>query len=56
MTAKGAGVHSFPDYVDLRDQSQSFSGMAAYTRTGGTLAQAEDAQCARRRRHHARDL
>jgi len=40
----GRGVHSFPDYTDLRDQSQSFSGMAAYTRTAGTLAQAEDAQ------------
>jgi putative ABC transport system permease protein len=38
------GVHSFPDYVDLRDQSQSFSGMAAYTRAAGTLAQADDAQ------------
>src|SRR5438477_6814217 len=37
-------VHSFPDYVDLRDQSQSFSAMAAYTRTAGTLAQADDAQ------------
>ena len=37
-------VHSFPDYVDFRDQSQSFAGLAAYTRTGGTLAQAEDAQ------------
>jgi putative ABC transport system permease protein len=37
-------VHSFPDYVDLRDQSQSFSALAAYTRTAGTLAQAEDAQ------------
>jgi putative ABC transport system permease protein len=40
----GHGVHSFPDYTDLRDQSRSFSGMAAYTRTAGTLAQAEDAQ------------
>src|SRR5450759_4345698 len=40
----GRGVHSFPDYADLRDQSQSFSGMAAYTRTAGTLAQADDAQ------------
>ena len=40
----GHGVHSFPDYADLRDQSRSFSGMAAYTRTAGTLAQAEDAQ------------
>src|SRR5436190_863013 len=38
------GVHSFPDYTDLRDQSHSFSALAAYTRTGGTLAQAEDAQ------------
>jgi putative ABC transport system permease protein len=38
------GVHSFPDYVDLRDQSQSFSGMAAYTRAAGTLAQVDDAQ------------
>ena len=37
-------VHSFPDYVDLRDQSQSFSSLAAYTRTAGTLAQADDAQ------------
>ena len=40
----GDGVHSFPDYTDLRDQSQSFSAMAAFTRTAGTLAQAEDAQ------------
>jgi putative ABC transport system permease protein len=38
------GVHSFPDYTDLRDQNRSFSGMAAFTRTAGTLAQAEDAQ------------
>src|ERR1700704_3449241 len=37
-------VHSFPDYVDLRDQSQSFAAMAAYTRTGGTLSLAEDAR------------
>jgi predicted permease len=37
-------VHSFPDFVDLRDQSQSFSGMAAYTRTAGTLSLAGDAQ------------
>src|SRR5664279_1329245 len=40
----GRGVHSFPDYTDLRDQSGSFSGMAAYTWTAGTLAQADDAQ------------
>ena len=37
-------VHSFPDYIDLRDQSQSFSAMAAFTRTAAVLAQAEDAQ------------
>jgi putative ABC transport system permease protein len=37
-------VHSFPDYVDLRDQSQSFAAMAAYTRTGGTLSLSEDAK------------
>src|SRR5437588_2659822 len=37
-------VHSFPDYLDLRDQSQSFSAMAAYTRIAGELGQAEDAQ------------
>ncbi len=42
--AQQRGVHSFPDYTDLRDQSQSFSGLAAYTRTAGTLALAEDAQ------------
>ncbi|HYJ07248.1 MAG TPA: ABC transporter permease, partial [Chthoniobacterales bacterium] len=38
------GVHSFLDYVDLRDQSQSFSAMAAYTRTGGTLSLTDDAK------------
>ncbi|HEX8490855.1 MAG TPA: ABC transporter permease, partial [Chthoniobacterales bacterium] len=37
-------VHSFPDYVDMRDQSQNFVAMAAYTRTGGTLSLAEDAK------------
>ena len=37
-------VHSFPDYIDLRDQSQSIAAMAAYTRTAGTLASAEDAK------------
>src|SRR6188474_1037621 len=39
-----SGVHSFPDFKDLRDQSRSFSALAAYTRTAGTLAQADDAQ------------
>jgi putative ABC transport system permease protein len=37
-------VHSYPDYVDLRDQSQSIAAMAAYTRTAGTLTSAEDAK------------
>jgi putative ABC transport system permease protein len=37
-------VHSYPDYLDLRDQSQSFVAMAAYTRTGGTLSLVEDAK------------
>jgi putative ABC transport system permease protein len=37
-------VHSYPDYVDLRDQSQSIAVMAAYTRTAGTLTYAEDAK------------
>src|SRR6266571_3721565 len=29
-------VHSYPDYADLRDQSQTVAAMASYTRTGGT--------------------
>src|SRR6478672_4551202 len=37
-------VHSYPDYVDLRGQSQSFVAMATYTRTGGTLSLVEDAK------------
>jgi putative ABC transport system permease protein len=37
-------VHSYPDYLDLRDQSQSIAAMAAYTRTGGTLSLADDAK------------
>jgi putative ABC transport system permease protein len=37
-------VHSYPDYTDLRDQSQSISAMAAYTRTAATLTYAEDAK------------
>src|SRR3954470_25016743 len=37
-------VHSYPDYVDLRDQSRSFGAMACYTRTGGTLSLSEDAK------------
>jgi putative ABC transport system permease protein len=37
-------VHSFPDFTDLRDQSQTISTMAAYTRTAATLTYAEDAK------------
>jgi len=37
-------VHSYPDYLDLRDQSQTIAAMAAYTRTGGTLSLSEDAK------------
>ena len=39
-----ANVHSFADYLDLRDQSQTMAAMAAYTRTGGTLSLTEDAR------------
>src|SRR5436190_4800642 len=37
-------VHSFPDYVDLRDQAEGISAIAAYTRTAGTLTSTEDAK------------
>src|SRR6476620_7890924 len=37
-------VHSLPDFIDLRDQSQTVATMAAYTRTAGTLSYAEDAR------------
>jgi putative ABC transport system permease protein len=37
-------VHSYPDYTDLLDQSQSVAAMAAYTRTAATLTYAEDAK------------
>ncbi|HSP44355.1 MAG TPA: ABC transporter permease, partial [Chthoniobacterales bacterium] len=37
-------VHSYPDYADLRGQSQSIGAMAAYTRTAGTLSYADDAK------------
>src|ERR1700730_15063927 len=30
-------TESIPDYVDLRDQSQTLSALAAYTRSGGLL-------------------
>jgi putative ABC transport system permease protein len=35
-------VHSYPDFVDLREQNRSVAAMAAYTRTAGTLSYAED--------------
>ncbi len=37
-------VHSFPDYVDFRDQSQSFSAMASYTRAGAVLTHGDESQ------------
>src|SRR5690349_16508919 len=37
-------VYSYPDYVDLREQSRSFSAMAAFTRTAGVLDKAEESQ------------
>ena len=37
-------VHSFLDYVDLRDQSQSIASMASYTRTAGAFSFAEDSK------------
>ena len=37
-------AHSFPDYVDFRDQNQSFSALAAYTLTTGPLSQSEEMQ------------
>ncbi len=39
-----SGVHSFPDYVDMRDQSRSFAALTAYTRTAGTLSHADESQ------------
>jgi putative ABC transport system permease protein len=39
-----ANVHSYPDFVDLRDQNQSIAAMAAYTRTAGAMTHAEDAK------------
>lgn len=37
-------AQSFPDYADFRDQSQSFTAMAAYTRTGSVLNHGEESQ------------
>ena len=39
-----SNVHSYPDFVDLRDQNQSIVAMAAYTRTAGAMTHAEDAK------------
>ena len=37
-------VHSHPDYVDLRDQNQSFASMASYTRAGAVLSHGDESQ------------
>src|SRR5438045_5775397 len=37
-------VHSYPDFVDLRDQGQIIASMVAYPRTAGTFSYAEDAK------------
>lgn len=37
-------TESIPDYVDLRDQSATLSGLAAYTRTGAVLNRTEEAR------------
>lgn len=37
-------TESVPDYVDLRDQSQTLSGLAAFTRAGGVLNGTEEAR------------
>ena len=47
LTARGepAGEHlSYPDYVDWRAQTRSFSGLASYHRASMTLTGAGDAQ------------
>jgi putative ABC transport system permease protein len=35
---------SFPNYVDLRDQSQTLDGLTAYTRAGGVLTGTEESR------------
>src|SRR5256885_17158738 len=37
-------TESVPDYVDLRDQSQTLSGLAAYTRAGAVLNGTEESR------------
>ena len=37
-------TESIPDYVDLRDQSQTLSALAAFTRTGAVLNRTEESR------------
>src|SRR5215813_1916456 len=37
-------TESIPDYVDLRDQSQTLSALAAFTRTGGVLNRTDESR------------
>ena len=37
-------TESIPDYVDLRDQSQTLQGLAAFTRTGAVLNRSEESR------------
>ncbi|HEU5312656.1 MAG TPA: hypothetical protein VFU08_02445, partial [Candidatus Udaeobacter sp.] len=37
-------TESIPDYVDLRDQSQTLSALAAFTRTGAVLNGTEESR------------
>ena len=37
-------TESIPDYVDLRDQSQTLSALAAFTRTGAVLNRSEESR------------
>ena len=37
-------TESTPDYVDLRDQSQTLQGLAAFTRTGAVLNRSEESR------------
>ena len=37
-------TESIPDYVDLRDQSQTLQGLAAFTRTGAVLNRTEESR------------
>jgi putative ABC transport system permease protein len=37
-------TESIPDYIDLRDQSETLQGLAAFTRTGAVLNRSEESQ------------